>query len=1141
MKMKKLLVFEASLALLALCASPQVNAQFTGKDVGTPALAGSTSTAGGTTTLVGGGSDIWGTGDNCYYYYKTVASPVWDAVVQVQGLEGPDTWTKCELMLRVPDATGIPQGGDPFIAMMTTRTNGQDTAAGQNQVGPQWRTSRGGNADQNTMGLAIHPSYKPNSSTWMRIQRTGSTFTLSYSFDGAAWTKYGDIDTLNGTPVGTDNGTRFTTPLPDSLLVGVAVTAHNDGDLTGGVAVISDLKITETPVTGVLVATTQVKDAAPVANTETSFTFTATNTAIPNGYVGAYQWYKNGQLLTNATGTQLTFLAGPGDNGAKVYCKASAAGTSMFSQTGTVTVVTGVINAGAVKWEWWTSGETRPNVEAGNVAPANRITAVTSFETPSNYADNYASRLSGLFKAPTTGNYVFFVASDDDTDVYLSSDSNPANKKLVCQETSWSGSRAWIGAGTDQQKRSDYFLDASGSAPWSTGIPLTAGQNYYIEAVHHEGGGGDNMAVTYKLFADPDPVDGDAPKLTSDVLSYFTWTATNLSITAQPQDATIWEAQTATFSVTATTDSELTPNYQWQRNGTDIAGATRSSYSFTTATTDDGAKFKCAMAIPGTGLSVTSVEAKLTVTPSPFITGLVKKEVFGPYTADSGTVAAITNGTLGTATTTTYINDFATVDGTSYYGTRLSTMFVPPASGNYVFAVSSDDDSILYLSTDDKAANKRLIAQETGWSNPRTWTGQGGGGDETKKHSDTWTDPDGNTPYASGIPLIQGTRYYIEMVQHQGTGGGSASANFWLVGGTVPDNDSASKLTGSAIGVKAPAPTRLSISKQPLDVTSYGWDWATFTVEASTDAIYPPTYQWRKNGVAIAGATTTAHSLMTSTNETGAKFDCVVSLAAYPTPATSAQATLTTKSGAVLTMGQLNEMRFGGAGSKAALTTGNVGAPTYTGTLSKFECGVGVGDNYARIVNGIFVPPTTGDYVMWVCSDDDSDLYLSTDIDPSHKRLVAQETSWSDNLKWATSGGGSSLSQKRSDTWSPDGGATTPFANGIHLEAGKPYYIEAMHNEGGGGDDLAASYTLLGDVMSDDQPTALTAAVIGTMGAAGAPALAIGKVGNVWQITYEGTLVSSDKADGTYTPVQGATSPYTVDTAGAGKFFRSVR
>ncbi len=62
------------------------------------------------------------------------------------------------------------------------------------------------------------------------------------------------------------------------------------------------------------------------------------------------------------------------------------------------------------------------------------------------------------------------------------------------------------------------------------------------------------------------------------------------SILVQPANATVTVGQPATFSVSATGASPL--NYQWQKNGANISGATGSSYT-TPATTsaDNGAKF----------------------------------------------------------------------------------------------------------------------------------------------------------------------------------------------------------------------------------------------------------------------------------------------------------------------------------------------------------------------------------------------------------------------------------------------------------------------------------------------------------------------------------------------------------------------
>jgi len=53
------------------------------------------------------------------------------------------------------------------------------------------------------------------------------------------------------------------------------------------------------------------------------------------------------------------------------------------------------------------------------------------------------------------------------------------------------------------------------------------------------------------------------------------------------------------------------------------------------------------------------------------------------------------------------------------------------------------------------------------------------------------------------------------------------------------------------------------------------------------------------------------------------------------------------------------------------------------------------------------------------------------------------------------------------------------------------------------------------------------------------PTIGIGKSGNTWQITYSGTLQSADTANGTYTDVAGASSPYTLNTSTGNKFYRS--
>ena len=123
------------------------------------------------------------------------------------------------------------------------------------------------------------------------------------------------------------------------------------------------------------------------------------------------------------------------------------------------------------------------------------VTVESAFEAPSNIADNYGQRMRALLLPPVTGSYVFWIAADDNSALFLSTDEQPAHRRQIAYETSWTNPR-------------QYTLYASQkSAP----ISLTNGLRYYIEALQKEGGGGDNLAVTWQKPGDAAPADGAAP------------------------------------------------------------------------------------------------------------------------------------------------------------------------------------------------------------------------------------------------------------------------------------------------------------------------------------------------------------------------------------------------------------------------------------------------------------------------------------------------------------------------------------------------------------------------------------------------------------------------------------------------------
>ena len=88
-------------------------------------------------------------------------------------------------------------------------------------------------------------------------------------------------------------------------------------------------------------------------------------------------------------------------------------------------------------------------------------------------------------------------------------------------------------------------------------------------------------------------------------------TTTAPQITTQPANQTVSVGQTATFSVVATGSAPL--QYQWQKNGSAIAGATGSSYTTPAAASGDNGSSFTVVVTNSTG-SMTSKAATLTVT-----------------------------------------------------------------------------------------------------------------------------------------------------------------------------------------------------------------------------------------------------------------------------------------------------------------------------------------------------------------------------------------------------------------------------------------------------------------------------------------------------------------------------------------------
>jgi len=165
-------------------------------DVGSVGTAGSASYDGstGTFTILASGSDIWDTADSFHFVYQPLSGDG-TLVARVMTLGDTDPWAKAGVMIRETLSAGSTQA-------MTVITPGNGSAF-------QRRTASGGGSTH-TPGPFVSAPY------WVRISRSGATFTGSVSADGSNWTV---VDSVN-------------IPMATTVWVGLAVTAHNNAAVT---------------------------------------------------------------------------------------------------------------------------------------------------------------------------------------------------------------------------------------------------------------------------------------------------------------------------------------------------------------------------------------------------------------------------------------------------------------------------------------------------------------------------------------------------------------------------------------------------------------------------------------------------------------------------------------------------------------------------------------------------------------------------------------------------------------------------------------------------------------------------------------------------------------------------------------------
>ena len=186
-----------------------------------------------------------------------------------------------------------------------------------------------------------------------------------------------------------------------------------------------------------------------------------------------------------------------------------------------------------------------------------------------------------------------------------------------------------------------------------------------------------------------------------------------------------------------------------------------------------------------TAFSGTTLVASYTAAGGTGPTGTILREYWqgipGELVSDLTSNPAYPNSPSGSSQLTSFE---APIDWADNYGTRVRGYVHAPQTGQYVFWISGDDYSELYLSGDDNPANKVLIASVPGWSNSRDWY----------KYAEQQS-----TNYVS-ISLDAGQRYYIEALQKEGGGGDNLAVAWQLPDGTFEGPIPGARLSPAAGG-----------------------------------------------------------------------------------------------------------------------------------------------------------------------------------------------------------------------------------------------------------------------------------------------------------------------------------------------------
>ncbi len=318
---------------------------------------------------------------------------------------------------------------------------------------------------------------------------------------------------------------------------------------------------------------------------------------------------------------------------------------------------------------------------------------LTSFDAPFNTGQvDYGERIEGYIYPPTTGSYTFWIASDDNSQLWLSTDTNPNNAVQIASVGSYTNYHQWNAYASQQ----------------STPISLVAGQRYFIMALMKQGVGGDNLSVAWQ----PPGTTFDTTNGTSIPGTYLAPFALNADLTPPAAPANLRATLTGSNTQVTLNWSPVTDltsgvdHYVIYRDGQAYATSTTASYTDTSNISSlnrhtyqvAAVNFDGVTGAQSTVLSVAPVGVASIGTPTTSSVAVVFTEPVDPASAQvatnyqisgasissavlqsDGVTVVLSTSALGSGSQSLSVNNVHTRTGAS----------VPAFSGNFTYTSSA--------------------------------------------------------------------------------------------------------------------------------------------------------------------------------------------------------------------------------------------------------------------------------------------------------------------------------------------------------------------------------------------------------------------------------------------------------------------